>query len=218
MMKRNILAFLRTFLFAAFVPALSLSIVSCGSKKVKAVDLGLSVKWASCNLGAESPVDYGSYFPWGETTTKSDYSESSNTTYGLSISELESRGIIDSDNNLTASYDAAMANWGNDWRMPTQDEVKELVLDCTWSWTTKNGVCGYKVTGPNGNSIFLPAVGERFGTEVSRRDLCGLYWSGTLRERNSDKAYYLYFDSGNRDCYYSGGYRYYGFAVRPVSE
>ena len=127
-MKRNILAFLRTFLFAAFVPALSLSIVSCGSKKVKAVDLGLSVKWASCNLGAESPVDYGSYFPWGETTTKSDYSESSNTTYGLSISELESRGIIDSDNNLTASYDAAMANWGNDWRMPTQDEVKELSL------------------------------------------------------------------------------------------
>ena len=181
----------------------------------RAVDLGLSVKWASCNVGAESPEEYGDYFAWGETTTKSDYSSSTSVTYGLSISELESRGIIGADGNLTAAYDAATANWGGNWRMPTLDEMKELLDECTWEWTTMNGVYGRKVTGPNGNSIFLPAAGYRYDTSLYFAGSGGYYWSATPGS-GSNCAYYLFFYSGNGG--WDGYYRYYGFTVRPVSE
>lgn len=183
--------------------------------KYEAVDLGLSVKWASCNVGAESPEGYGDYFAWGETTTKSSYTESNSVTYGLSISEFESRGIIGSDGNLTAAYDAATANWGSPWRMPTLDEIKELLDKCTWSWTTQNGVNGYKVTGPNGNSIFLPAAGYRYETSLRGVGSRGTYWSATPYS-DSNYAYYLNFldDYYDRECYD----RDRGFAVRPVSE
>ena len=183
---------------------------------VEAVDLGLSVKWASCNVGAESPEEYGDYFAWGETTTKSSYTESNSVTYGLSISELESRGIIDADGNLTAAYDAATANWGDKWRMPTLDEMKELVNQCTWEWTTQNGVNGYKVTSPNGNSIFLPAAGCRYYTSLDNTGFSGYFWSATSRSL-SDRAYNLYFASGDYD--WDRNYvRSSGQAVRPVSE
>jgi hypothetical protein len=127
---------------------------------------------------------------------------------------LESRGIIDADGNLAAEYDAATANWGSDWRMPTLDEMKELINECEWEWTSVNGVNGQLVTGPNGNSIFLPAAGYRHGTEVYSRGSYGYYyWSGTLRELDS-YACYIYF--------YSGGlgwdYNRYGHTVRPVTE
>ena len=182
-----------------------------------AVDLGLSVLWASCNVGANSPEEYGDYFAWGETTTKSDYSSSTSVTYGLSISELKSRGIIDADDNLTAAYDAATANWGNKWRMPTLDEMKELVDKCTWAWTTQNGVKGRKVTGPNGNSIFLPAAGYRFKASLDYAGSYGYYWSATTYGGAYDNnAYGLYFNSGGYDR--SNIYRSYGLAVRPVSE
>lgn len=181
-----------------------------------AVDLGLSVKWASCNVGAVTPEDYGYYFAWGETETKSDYSSSTSVTYGLSISELESRGIIGSDGNLTAAYDAATVNWGSDWRMPTLDEIKELIDNCTWNWTTQHSVNGYKVTGPNGNSIFLPAAGYRYGTEVHNRDSYGYYWFGTLGESNNSLAYGLGFGSNDRIWGY--GICELGRSVRPVTE
>lgn len=181
----------------------------------RAIDLGLSVKWASCNVGAESPEEYGDYFAWGETTTKSSYTKSNSVTYGLSISELESRGIIGADGNLTAAYDAATANWGDKWRMPTLDEMKELINQCTWEWTTQNGVNGYKVTGPNGNSIFLPAAGYRGDTSLDYAGSDGYYWSATP-DSDSPYAYahdfygdYYGWDSGGRD---------YGVTVRPVSE
>ncbi|MBQ4621338.1 MAG: hypothetical protein IJB28_01640, partial [Bacteroidaceae bacterium] len=119
------------------------------------VDLGLpsGLRWATCNVGASSPEEYGDYFAWGETTTKSSYTSSNSTTYNLSVPTLQSRGIIGSDGNLTAAYDVATANWGGSWRMPTLDEMEELLNKCTWTWTTQNGVKGRKVTGPNGNSI-----------------------------------------------------------------
>lgn len=178
----------------------------------EAVDLGLSVKWASCNVGAEFPEEYGDYFAWGETTTKSDYSSSASLTYGLSNSELESRGIIGSNGNLTAKYDAATANWGGSWRMPTLTEMKELINNCTWTWTTQNGVNGYEVTGPNGNYIFLPATGIRIDTWFYDAGSDGHYWSATP----DWIAYSLNFDS---DGYGWGeGSRYWGFTVRPVSE
>ena len=196
----------------------TLTVVQAGNpdaSSVSAVDLGLSVKWASCNVGAESPEEYGDYFAWGETTTKSDYSSSTSVTYGLSISELESRGIIGADGNLTAAYDAATANWGGNWRMPTLDEMKELLDECTWEWTTMNGVYGRKVTGPNGNSIFLPAAGYRYGTSLYYAGSYGYYWSATPLGTGNN-AYGLYFNSDYYDWRSIG--RYYGQAVRPVSE
>ncbi len=182
----------------------------------EAVDLGLSVKWASCNVGATSPEEYGDYFAWGETTTKSSYSSSNSITYGLSTSELVSRGIIGADGNLTAEYDAATANWGSDWRMPTLDEMKALIDECTWEWTSVNGVNGRKVTGPNGNFIFLPAAGFRYGTSLYSAGDYGYYWSATPYSYG-DSAYNLGFRSGYY-YWYNYGHRDYGQAVRPVSE
>ena len=181
----------------------------------EAVDLGLSVKWASCNVGADSPEEYGDYFAWGETTTKLSYSSDNSVTDGLSISALESRGIIDANGNLTAAYDAATANWGDEWRMPTLDEMRELIDKCTWEWTTQNGVNGRKVTGPNGNSIFLPASGGRNEESLYPAGSYGRYWSASPHS-NIGYAYYLLFDDGYYDWDYDP--RCFGLAVRPVSE
>ena len=181
----------------------------------EAVDLGLSVKWASCNVGAKSPEDYGDYFAWGETKTKSSYTQSNNVTYGLSERRLQSQGII-FDINLTAAYDVATVNWGSPWRMPTLDEIKELKKNCSCSWTSVNGVNGYKVTGPNGNFIFFPAAGYRYGTEVYSRGLDGFYWSATLDSNIGDYAYYLNFCGGGWD--WINYYRYSGYPVRPVTD
>ena len=181
------------------------------------VDLGLpsGLKWASCNVGAESPEEYGDYFAWGETSTKSDYTISNSITYGLSISELESRGIIDASGNLTAAYDAATVNWGGNWRMPTLDEIEELISECTWIWTTQSGVYGRKVTGPNGNSIFLPAAGYRDYESLNGASDVGYYWFATS-DSSSNYACRLCFYS---DFYYwSYDTRSCGQAVRPVSE
>ncbi len=171
------------------------------------VDLGLpsGLLWATCNVGATNPEDYGNYYAWGETTTKSTYTESNNTTYGVSM------GDISGDSR----YDAATANWGGTWRMPTDAEMGELIDNCTWAWTTQNEVNGYKVTGPNGNSIFLPASGYRSGSSLIIAGSNGDYWSSTPDGGTYD-AYYLYFGSG----YYGriNLNRYYGRGVRPVSR
>ena len=177
----------------------------------EAVDLGLSVKWATCNVGASSPEEYGDYFAWGETTTNWDNS----ITDDLSITEMQSRGIIDSDGNLTAAYDAATVNWGSKWRMPTGNEIAELFYSCTWTWTTQNGVEGRKVTGPNGNSIFLPAAGYYYLDVTNLRDSgSGHYWSATPYYSSSVNAYSLSFNSDDFGCYNYGSRR--DHSVRPV--
>ena len=180
------------------------------------VDLGLSVKWATCNVGASKPEEYGDYFAWGETSTKKTYDYDNCPTNGLSISELQSQGYIDSEVNLTSQYDAATANWGGDWRMPTDDELTEL-RKCTWTWITQNGVNGYNVEGPNGNSIFLPAAGYRGGWSLNLAGSYGYYWRSTPSKGSGYfYACHLYFSSdGHRthdDC------RYLGLSVRPVLE
>ena len=180
------------------------------------VDLGLSVKWATCNVGANTPEEYGDYFAWGETTIKSNYTSSTCPTYGLSYSELKSQGYIDSEGNLTSQYDAATANWGGDWRMPTEAEQEELLNNCTWTWTTQNGVNGYKVEGPNGNSIFLPAAGYLDGSSLSYAGSGGGYWSSAPNESNGNGACGLYFYSDDRILLYN--YRYYGHSVRSILE
>ena len=182
------------------------------------VDLGLpsGKKWAICNVGATSPEEYGDYFAWGETSTKETYGEDNCPTYGLSESELQSQGYIDSEGNLTSQYDAATANWGGDWRMPTYDELNELRNRCTWTWTTQNGVNGYKVLGPSGASIFLPAAGYRYGSSLYRAGSYGYYWSSTPYEIDRYDAYFLGFNSGGH--YMSDDGRYVGLSVRPVLE
>lgn len=179
------------------------------------VSLGLSVKWATCNLGTSSPSGYGNYYAWGETTTKSEYIDSNCLTYGRSKAELQSAGIVNSAGNLTPAYDAARANWGGRWRMPTKAEMEELVEKCTWTWTSQGGTQGYKVTGPSGNSIFLPAAGWRFNTSVKDAGDFGIYWTSTCYHDNIS-AYYLYFDIDYQNVGWC--HRDYGRSIRPVTE
>ena len=187
------------------------------------VDLGLSVKWATCNVGANSPEEYGSYYAWGETEEKSNYywdtykwcngSSSKMTKYCTS----SSYGTVDNKTVLDLEDDVAHVKWGGSWRMPTLEEQKELKNNCTWEWTTQNGVEGYKVTSKtNGNSIFLPAAGYRRGTYLFDSGSEGDYWSSSLNEDYSDLAYRLYFYSGNCGWYVSS--RFLCYTVRPVSN
>lgn len=192
-------------------------------ERYKAVDLGLSVKWATCNVGASKPEDYGDYYAWGETTTKSDYSLETykwckGTLYTMTkYCTISNSGTVDNRTTLTSSDDVATVKWGSKWRMPTKEEMQELNEDCTWTWTTQNGVNGMKVTGPNGNSIFLPAAGYRNSTDFHRSGSHGCYWSATLVEAVSYGASGLFFKSGY-STWSKGDYRYFGRTVRPVSD
>ena len=188
------------------------------------VDLGLpsGLKWATCNVGATKPEEYGDYFAWGEVEPKTTYTWSTYK-YGKAVDQLtkycnDSKygkdGFTDNKIVLDPEDDAATANWGGAWRMPTKIEQDELRNNCIWDWITQNGVKGYKVTGPNGNSIFLPAAGYRNGTSLSGAGSSGYYWSSSLRTSNPDYAYYVRFYSS--DVYWDYDYRYYGFIVRPV--
>ena len=171
------------------------------------VDLGLSVKWATCNVGANKPEDYGNYYAWGETITKSSYTSDNGKTYGKTMNDISGN----------SSYDAARANWGGSWRMPTKAEMQELKDRCTWTWTTQNSVNGYKVTGPSGASIFLPAAGYRIGSSLYYAGSRGYYWSSSPSEYLVNVACYLSFNSdGHYMNYY--GYRDYGQSVRSVLE
>ena len=168
------------------------------------VDLGLSVLWATCNVGASSPSDYGNYYAWGETKTKSSYMADNSRT----------DEVIMSDISGNTRYDAATANWGGGWRMPTKEEFEELLDKCNWQWTSQGGRKGYKVTGPNGNSIFLPAAGWRLRTSLISGD-GGYYWSSML-DGSYTVPYRLHFRSDSH--YVEHGYRDGEHSVRPVLD
>ena len=193
---------------------------------IEAVDLGLSVKWANMNVGAISPEDYGDYFAWGETTTKETYNWSTykwcNGSYDTQTkyNNNSSYGTVDNKTTLDLSDDAARANWGGSWRMPTDAEMTELLTNCTWTWTTQNGVNGYKVTskksGYTSNSIFLPAAGCRDYSSLYGAGSRGDYWSSSL---NTDDPYYAYELNFYSDYVYSFiNFRDYGLSVRPVCQ
>ena len=190
----------------------------------EAVDLGLSVKWANMNVGADFPEDYGDYFAWGETTTKETYDWSTykwDNGSGYKLTKYCTDGyygIVDNKTVLDKEDDAAAVNWGGAWRMPTKEEQDELCNNCTWTWTTQDGVNGYKVTGTNGNSIFLPAAGCRSGSSLHSAGSHGDYWSSSLdtgHASHTDCAYCLYFSSSFVD-YWNGSLRFSGHSVRPV--
>ena len=185
------------------------------------VDLGLSVKWATMNVGASSPEDYGDYFAWGETSTKSTYDWSTykwcNGSYDslTKYNTTSSYGTVDSKTTLELSDDAARVNLGGSWRMPTDAELTELREQCTWTWTTQNGVKGYKVTSKsNGNSIFLPAAGRHNDSSLSGAGSDGHYWSSSLGAIYPYVAWYV--DIHSAHVYRSSISRNSGFSVRPV--
>ena len=173
------------------------------------VDLGLSVKWATCNVGALNPGDYGNYYAWGETSTKEKYTKGNSDSYESSDSKWNNIGG-------NSRYDAATANWGDGWRMPTEKEFLELIDNCDWEWVTQNGYDGYKVTGPNGNSIFLPAAGWRAGADEYNVGSEGAYWSSSPIDIDASYASILYLSEDNH-CVICID-RYYGNSVRPVLE
>ncbi|MBQ8257591.1 MAG: hypothetical protein IJY98_06745 [Bacteroidaceae bacterium] len=187
----------------------------------RAIDLGLSVKWASCNVGATAPEEYGGYYAWGETEEKSNYSWSTykycNGTYDSMTKYCtnSSYGTVDNKTTLEPEDDVATVKWGGNWRMPTEAELDELLNKCTWTWTTLNGVKGYRVTGPNGNSIFLPAAGCRDGSGVFNQGSSGYYWSSSLPSSGSISACFLSFGSSYFD-WDIGFSRCLGLTVRPV--
>jgi hypothetical protein len=189
------------------------------------VDLGLSVKWATCNVGANKPEDYGDYLAWGETKPKSTYSwrtykwsngDGDDLTKYCTNKKFGYKRFVDDKITLLLSDDAALVNWGGSWRMPTTKEQRELINNCTWTWTTQNGVKGYKVTSKsNGNSIFLPATSCRYGSSLyNSAGSYGYYWSSSLYTDGQNEAFSLYFNSSDVD--WGGSYRSVGLSVRPV--
>lgn len=181
---------------------------------LKVVDMGLSVKWASCNLGANRSEQAGEYYAWGEVATKTDYTANNSDTYSYALSELRSKKVIDSKNELLPSKDVATLKMGKAWRMPTKEEAEELVKKCQWEWGLKNGARGYKVTGPNGQYIFLPAKGYFFGAQIYDVEETGNYWTSTGYD-NGNFSYTLDFSKKRQKVNSSG--RSGGRCIRAVA-
>ena len=186
------------------------------------VDLGLSVNWATMNIGASTPEDYGVYFAWGETTPKNTYDMatykwSNSVTSALTKYNTDPIiGIVDNITTLELLDDAANASWHGSWRMPTAAELTELMAKCTWSWTTQNGKNGYEVTGPNGNSIFLPAAGFYDENSLNEAGISANYWSSSLETTHPTNGWYMSFGSKGVNMY--DGIRCYGRSVRAVCQ
>lgn len=202
-----------------------------------AMDLGLSVYWATCNVGADTPEGFGDYFAWGETETYykaghaydnpcTDWKDGKSSGYGWDSYSLTSDGGstftkyngTDNKHVLEAKDDVASAKWGAVWRMPTMNELSELCYRCGWEWTTKNGVPGYNVVSYAAGSdaaIFLPAAGSRVDADLKEVFQNGFYLSSSLFNTNS--AYCLDINENNFSasgrCYRAGG-----LSVRPVAE
>ncbi len=190
------------------------------------VDLGLpsGTLWATMNVGANHPEDYGDYFAWGEITTKDDFTWRSyrlgsgyNFLYKYCTSGVfASGGKYDNKTELDFVDDAAYKNWGKDWRIPSLAQIKELGRECSWQWTFKNGVNGYIITSNrNGNSIFLPAAGCRDESKLYNAGSVGQYWTRTLNEDFPNTAYLLVFGSSG-SIGFKDISRYQGRSIRAV--
>lgn len=196
-----------------------------GSTSVKWVDLGLpsGLLWADRNVGASTPEDYGNYYAWGETTPKNVYNWSTYA-YGNNYDELTKycnealyglNGFTDNLTTLEASDDAATVNLGGGARTPKGYEWRELIDHTTSTWVTRNGVNGRLLTGSNGNSLFLPAAGNRNYTSLFNAGEYGHYWSSTLGTDDPGRAWYFRFYSSSQSIMDSYD-RYHGFSVRAV--
>ena len=189
------------------------------------VDLGLTsgTLWATMNVGAATPEDYGDYFAWGETSPKEVYDWTTykwcdgSPTVLTKYCTLSEIGTIDDKIMLEPEDDAATVNWGTSWSIPSHDQQRELVDECTWTWTTRNGVDGQLVTGPNGNTIFLPAAGLHKGDALNSAEVWGYYWSSEVFAGGDYRSYAIRFNSeGGHSGINPLFMRSNGFTVRPV--
>lgn len=202
---------------------------SCNHEYVD-LDLPSGTLWATCNVGADTPEDYGDYFSWGETQTKDYYDWSTYQYCNGNFDQLtkycdnSTYGYNDYTDNLIMLLpedDAATANWGSGWHTPSKEEWEELFHYTTRGWTTQNGVVGMLFSSSNGSSLFLPAAGCRSDWSTFSVGISGLYWSCSLRtSTNQRDPYFAWYFNLNYDsgCYFSN-YRYhrcYGISIRPV--
>lgn len=189
------------------------------------VDLGLpsGTLWATCNVGANNPEDYGNYYAWGETSTKPIYSwdnyrycKGKNVLFTkyCNVSRLGNNGFTDDLVILQPGDDAATVNWGRDWRMPTKDDFWELFNNTRYIWMTKNGVCGMLFYASNGNAIFLPAAGIGYDKGIGSPGEVGSYWTSLLDTGFTSMSWHLQFDSKDIGTWWTE--RKYGLSVRPV--
>ena len=196
--------------------------VAIGGTVGEVVDLGLSVKWASQNLGAASQEDFGKYFVFGETAPKDNYTWD---TYKWGTAETLTKYQLSSVDNsvqngrvLELDDDAARVNWGGKWRTPTQREILELIKNTTWKWKSVNGVNGHEIVGPNGNSIFIPAAGYQNGTETYNVGTKIVLLSSTLMGWTTyDDINYVSIGSGFAPQWALNN-REWGRSIRPVWE
>ena len=189
------------------------------------VDLGLpsGTLWATCNLGADSPEESGDYVSWGEMSPKDYYSWTTYKWCNGSATSLTKyctnpsygSGFFDGKTELDPEDDAAYVNWGSSWRMPTKEQLQELVENCTWTWSTRNGVNGQLGTGSNGNTIFLPAAGYIWGGSNTDAGSWGNYWSRVVYPDYSFRAYDMRFDSNGLNWNHYE-YRGCGMPIRAV--
>ena len=193
----------------------------------KSVDLGLSVKWATCNVGANKPEEYGDYYAWGETDPKDFYfcdtykycDGTYNSLTKYTDSAYGKDGFSDNKSVLDPEDDVAHVKWGGNWRIPTKDELEELRTKCTWTSTTLNGVKGYSVTsnvdGYTDRSIFLPATGMRIRQWTENTDTIGRFWGNSIVTGDDYDAVYLDFNFSRGPGRFSI-IRCLGQCVRPV--
>ena len=177
------------------------------------IDLGLSVLWATTNVGANTPEEYGEYYAWGETEPKDNFTWANYKWCDGTVNNITKYNNIDSLITLLPEDDAAHVNWGGEWRMPTFEEQRELREYCTWTWETINGHTGYRVTGPNGNSIFLPAAGNITNQKLDAVGAMGYQWSSTAKP--GIQAHRMHYSHSVIEDYH-GGSRACGASVRPV--
>ena len=184
----------------------------------KTVDLGLSVLWADRNVGAESPEEYGDYYAWGETETKENYSFSNCKWFGYGAGDLtkyithEKNGVVDNNLHMDPEDDVASIKLGDKWRTPTEAEFKELLERCNWEWIgDAENKGGYKVTGPNGNSIYLPSAG---GKGLTDPGYTGFYWASDIVVSVPNNSTQLIIDPGSARL--TTLVRFFGCSVRPV--
>ena len=175
---------------------------------IEYVDLGLSVRWAPFNIGATSPTECGDYFAWGEIETKTEYTEANSLTHGIYMDDIGGN----------PQYDAARAIWGSTWRLPSREEIEEIVAECTWEWTSVDGMNGCKITGPNGNHIFVPAAGCYIGAELKMLGQNGMYHSYKMCGDYVNFSYGFHFGEGDDNYQLDWLYRAYGRSIRPVTE
>ena len=184
------------------------------------VDMGLSVRWGTCNVGAATPEEYGYYFAWGEVETK-DYYQLNNYRWAASVSGMILKyctnsflGNVDNKTQLEPEDDAARVICEDMWRIPTENEFNELINNCSITWTSSNGVYGLEfVSKKNGNSIFIPAAGYYYDVEKDASSF-GYYWTSSLDINDSTRAKQFAFNEDGHIL--SGSTRYFGQTIRPV--